>query len=759
MTQSDTKGSAPPEFKEPTTSVGLLVALALLGYGYIFLLMIGLLVAALAITYFMLKFHHIWFAKFAFVLVISAGLMVKALFVRFPEPEGLVIEPGYAPRLDELIEELRSKTGCPKIDSILLNGDFNCGIMQHPRLGILGFHKNILVLGLPLLDVIPVDEFKAILAHEMGHISGKHGVISGWLYRVQKSWDQLYEILRRENALGSFFLQLFANWYEPLFARRSLALCREHELAADQLSVNIVGGATTCNALIRTEIVGANISKEMSENLRRAAMEQPEPMKNFYDYLRAQAFANLDQLQIETTLLRASKTHREFDTHPSLGTRLKAIEPERDWSDVKAVTGDFMSLEPIKETPAEFFFEKEIVEIRQQLCDQWYQEKLEGWKANFQELQTMKEELSTLQEVADRGELNSTQVAQMAYLISAVQEADQAIVQLNSLFESFPDDDTVMFHLGVILLAKKNDEGIALIDRAIKLDSVYTYPGYVAICAFLEEHNRSAEADIYAERLKTYMNELSKNGVKTAPSNDVTPAMNRFFSWKILVLGIVVIVAFVYYEGAVHTPPARDTLLEYHDHDSYMRDAGGRLQRNWHRPENANTSRAIRLQFDIDNGGNVSGAKIEHSSGDKSADQAALLALNQSAPFPPIPMASDEVEGFHYTFEDPQIKYADINVYMEDLQYKLKSNWHPPKADHSLHTVVQFTIMSDGTVSKLKVAKSSGSKPMDDAGLQAVQLSVPLLLPPVKEKTVDIEFTFDYNVFSSRNRNRSNTSN
>ncbi|MBS1953577.1 MAG: M48 family metallopeptidase [Cyanobacteria bacterium SZAS-4] len=203
MAHSDST-TVPPEFKEPKASVPRLVALALLGYVYIFALMLALLVAALAIVFFMIKFHYVWFAKFAFLLVITAGLMVKALFVRFPQPVGLVIEPKYAPRLEELIADLRSKTGCPKIHSILLNGEFNCGITQIPRLGILGWHKNVLLLGLPLLDAVSIDEFKAILAHEMGHISGKHGVISCWIYQVQKSWDQLYEILRAEKCAREF---------------------------------------------------------------------------------------------------------------------------------------------------------------------------------------------------------------------------------------------------------------------------------------------------------------------------------------------------------------------------------------------------------------------------------------------------------------------------------------------------------------------------------------------------------------------------
>ncbi|MBS1953576.1 MAG: M48 family metalloprotease [Cyanobacteria bacterium SZAS-4] len=168
-----------------------------------------------------------------------------------------------------------------------------------------------------------------------------------------------------KNALGSFLLQIFANWYEPFFARRSRALCREHELAADQLSVSIVGGETTCNALIRTEIVGTYLSKKVSDTLRRSVVDHPEPFRDLYHFLRAEVSSKLEESQIQTTLLRAWKAHKEFDTHPSLSTRLKAIQPSRDWSNIDAVAKDFINLEPVVETPADFFFSKQIGEIRQ----------------------------------------------------------------------------------------------------------------------------------------------------------------------------------------------------------------------------------------------------------------------------------------------------------------------------------------------------------------------------------------------------------
>lgn len=57
--------------------------------------------------------------------------------------------------------------------------------MQHARLGVLGWHVNYLILGLPLMQAVSPEQFRAIVAHELGHLSRNHSRFAGWIYRVR----------------------------------------------------------------------------------------------------------------------------------------------------------------------------------------------------------------------------------------------------------------------------------------------------------------------------------------------------------------------------------------------------------------------------------------------------------------------------------------------------------------------------------------------------------------------------------------------
>ena len=86
--------------------------------------------------------------------------------------------------------------------------------------------------------------------------------------------------------------------------------------------------------------------------------------------------------------------------------------------------------------------------------------------------------------------------------------------------------------------------------------------------------------------------------------------------------------------------------------------------------------------------------------------------------------------------------------YMYNMQTKIKSNWNPPSQDVSRGVTLLYTINRDGTLKKYRVLKSSGVKELDDAAIEALKRSFPS--EPLPEgfggKSVDVQFTFDYNV-------------
>jgi len=92
---------------------------------------------------------------------------------------------------------------------------------------------------------------------------------------------------------------------------------------------------------------------------------------------------------------------------------------------------------------------------------------------------------------------------------------------------------------------------------------------------------------------------------------------------------------------------------------------------------------------------------------------------------------------------------VDFGPYMADLQRRIKRAWFPPKGNESKRVKVVFKVHRDGQMTNLRMVTSSGLTIADQAALKAVENAAPFRpLPAGAPDDVDIEFTFDYNVFN-----------
>ena len=93
---------------------------------------------------------------------------------------------------------------------------------------------------------------------------------------------------------------------------------------------------------------------------------------------------------------------------------------------------------------------------------------------------------------------------------------------------------------------------------------------------------------------------------------------------------------------------------------------------------------------------------------------------------------------------------ADIEFgpYMSALQRKIKMAWKPPRGSESNRIVVMFTINKNGYIQNIQLVTPSRLSDANAAALDAVKRAAPFdPLPAGSPPSVDIEFTFDYNVF------------
>jgi TonB family protein len=122
---------------------------------------------------------------------------------------------------------------------------------------------------------------------------------------------------------------------------------------------------------------------------------------------------------------------------------------------------------------------------------------------------------------------------------------------------------------------------------------------------------------------------------------------------------------------------------------------------------------------------------------------------------PSLPRSGQNVLGGPHESDKPKevpsiaTEPIDWGPYMADLQRRIKRAWFPPRGQEDRRVVLTFKVHSNGELSHLRLTGSSGYAEADRQALAAVENAAPFQhLPKGASDDADIQFTFDYNVYS-----------
>lgn len=190
----------------------------------------------------------------------------------------------------------------------------------------------------------------------------------------------------------------------------------------------------------------------------------------------------------------------------------------------------------------------------------------------------------------------------------------------------------------------------------------------------------------------------------------------------------------------------------------YVADVQRRLRTWWH-PTKTDQGYSSEVRINIGANGTLDNLKLAKSSGNHAFDDAAFNAVRSASPFQPLPHELGRVAHLRFRFgadiiamdiNSITVPSVDFGYFMETLRKQVKQHWMPPKQSTSCRAVVTFKVRESGGISDLRLSQSSGVAAMDSAALDAISQAAPFeLLPIGSPSTVDIQFTFDYNVFLS----------
>ena len=425
---------------------------AWLGYGFIVLVLFVLLAAIAAlVTVVVFGAHFAILLKPALVLLLMVGAILRALWVKADPPKGAAVTRAEAPALFAMLDEVRAKVGGPKPDHVLIAPDFNAAIQQRPRLGIFGWHRNYVVIGLPLLRALSRDEVMAVVAHEYGHLSGGHGKSGQWIYRVRMTWLQLSQSLGGTWA-GRLF-QRFFNWYGPWFNAYSFVLARSNEYEADRASAAVAGTHGAARALTRVAAEARRYDAFWQDLWGETGLERdsvsPHALMGAH-FVKPMAGDDVREA-LNAALAEATDIH---DTHPSLRDRLAAL-------------GETLPvLEPVAASGAEALLGAPLTAtLAHKLDTEWWGRAARNWQARQAQLKTAREALAQLEAKGALGEAESWQY--QALLEQAGRDAEALTLAMRR-FGDHPDDREARLAAGRLQLQAGHAIGLDLLRPIIE---------------------------------------------------------------------------------------------------------------------------------------------------------------------------------------------------------------------------------------------------------------------------------------------------
>lgn len=476
-----------------------------LGYGYI-LFFLALLLFLLTISILYMVDGNFTFGSLKALLFtgVMSIFIIKALIVKMEAPEGYYLKKNEAPELEKTIQDLSEKLKTPEIHAIVLDNEYNAAVLQHPKFGLFGPKQNILMIGVPLLSGLTREQFTAVLAHELAHISHSDTAFGAMIYRVRMTWAQLMTALETNEQFGTFIFRKFIKWFYPRYNAYTFVMARQEEYAADAAAAKVTSPEAVRDSLCTIAVGGPYFYRDYFSELFEECSKTnqvPKPYSNFFT--KAQKMSDsVAESYLNERLARESNVS---DTHPCLLDRLQAV-----------------GMEPVitknKEAAIAYFFANPA-SILESFNQTWLEDNGEKWNeevASFNEAKQRLEELETI-EVLDLHDQY-----EKALLTRDMVGLEPAAAMLEEIIDQYPPEAVVPAYLalGDIYLRKRetSERGEELLRSAMEitweckekvLNMLCEYYYYTQQADAFE--NTRAQLAEWEETLKGYEEQIGSN--------------------------------------------------------------------------------------------------------------------------------------------------------------------------------------------------------------------------------------------------------
>ena len=254
------------------------------------------------------------------------------------EPPGVRIDLSEQRRLAEEVEAIAGALGEPMPAEVYLIPDVNAFVAQ--RGGFLGAgSRRVMGLGLPLMQVLTLSQFRAVLAHEFAHFYSGDTRLGPWVFKTRSAMARVINSLGQPSAFLRFLARfgivalahtlviegLVAYW--KLFMRITQLISRRQEYRSDELACYIAGSDALIEGLQGVNKASAVLGPYWSTVVVPAVNigYRPQLADGFGRFMNVPAISQAASDYLARQL--ASPRTDPLDTHPPLNARMRKLVP------------------------------------------------------------------------------------------------------------------------------------------------------------------------------------------------------------------------------------------------------------------------------------------------------------------------------------------------------------------------------------------------------------------------------------------------
>jgi len=405
------------------------------------------------------------------------------------------IPPEEMPELYAAVDRLKNEIDVDGRLQIQLSDEAEASARE--VLGVFGLigNRRLMTLGIPLLAILRKDEARAVISHELGHFSRRHGRFGHSLYWVHLGWLAHVEHINEESTVIDRLGASFAHIFVPIFSRRAMVWSRRCEYEADEDAARAAGAKSIVSALTRLLLFDDWRERELPRRLLEWQRTEREPPSNYLDRM-VDAFILAIPSLVDDFIAREARRGSDWrDTHPPLAERAAALKIAIALTDQGELTGASLLGAHWPSVVADY-------------NSRWQQAHATEWT-----IAHMRHRLIDAPLTAVSGtEAATWPIPQQLDRARALRRADrqQGLAALAALAAAAPDDRAVAFGLAAAQLYDGDTTAADRLKVIAAADASYRVPVCTRLVRHFHRQGDNRDAEKWANQLETSGRELAR---------------------------------------------------------------------------------------------------------------------------------------------------------------------------------------------------------------------------------------------------------